>query len=154
VMDDLACVWTLKPDGSDRRLLTSAADLGLERIGNWKWSPDGERLALDGMRELNWDVYVFDVDNGDLVRVTSAPARDAGPVWSPDGAQLAYVGETSGQPDVYIVGAGGGTPTRVTETVPREGFLSWAPDGSELARSAASIRAQRTAVAFLTPVDA
>ena len=55
-------------------------------------SPDGRRMArqmIDPARG-NPDIWVEDLQDGSLVRVTTATGTEVLPVWSPDGRRLAY----------------------------------------------------------------
>ena len=52
---------------------------------NPAWSPDGQRIAFDSVRDGNNDVYTMDVDGSNLARLTTDPASDADPNWAPSG---------------------------------------------------------------------
>jgi len=73
-------------------------------------SPDGRRVAFvwDGPDRNNFDVYVKEIANGEMVRVTSDPAGDYHPVWSPDGRYLAFLRRQGTGARVILVPAGGG----------------------------------------------
>ena len=82
---------TVGRDGTGVRL-SSPRQQGWPRL-----SPDGRRMArqmIDPARG-NPDVWVEDLRDGSLVRVTSATGNDLLPVWSPDGRRLAYGSGTS-----------------------------------------------------------
>ena len=94
--DLLATVAMPMPYGV--RLGTVARDgtgvrLSARRQQNWpRLSPDGRRMArqmIDPARG-NPDIWVEDLQDGSLVRVTTATGNDILPVWSPDGRRLAY----------------------------------------------------------------
>jgi len=134
-----SCLWTMKPDGSDRRVLTGGGDIGLTGgVAEPRWSPDGERLVFMSYANGNYDIYVLGVDDGEPTRLTSDPHNETSPTWSPDGTEIAFVGEQAGQADIYLIDATGGTPSRVTDTPARERFLSWSPDGGRIAFSTRS----------------
>ncbi len=71
----------------------TAVRLSERRPQNWpRLSPDGRRMArqvIDPARG-NPDIWVEDLEDGSLVRVTTATGCDVLPVWSPDGRRLAY----------------------------------------------------------------
>ena len=94
--DLLATVATPMPYGV--QLGTVARDGTAVRLSerqpqNWpRLSPDGRRMArqiVDPARG-NPDIWVEDLQDGSLVRVTTATGSDLLPVWSPDGLRLAY----------------------------------------------------------------
>jgi TolB protein len=53
-------------------------------------SPDGRWLAFASNRSGSWDIYLLDLQSGDLKRLTETLQYDASPTWSPDGKLLAY----------------------------------------------------------------
>ena len=77
-------IWTMTPDGSDKRRLT---------IGrNPAWSPNGQRIAFvrhHGGRQS--ELYVIDIDGTHVTRLTRTPASEDWPAWSPDGKLIAFV---------------------------------------------------------------
>jgi serine/threonine protein kinase len=103
--------------------------------GSPRLSPDGRRLAkqiVDPIRG-NPDLWVENVDDGSLVRVTTSPQVDLGPVWSPDGRRLAYGSGTPGERRLSIAAADGtgvlrdmACPASYCEPT------DWSPDGRHL----------------------
>jgi TolB protein len=53
-------------------------------------SPDGRWLAFASNRAGPWDIYLLDLQSGELQRLTETQQYDAEPTWSPDGKLLAY----------------------------------------------------------------
>jgi Tol biopolymer transport system component len=58
-------------------------------------SPDGTRVAVD-VRDLENDIWVWDLARETLVRVTSDPGVDEAPVWMPDGRRLLFSSQAGG----------------------------------------------------------
>ena len=98
-------------------------------------SPDGRRIArqmVDPVRG-NPDIWVEDLHDGSLVRVTTATGTDLLPVWSPDGRRLAYGSGTVKERRLSIAAADG---TGVAQELPCPGAYceptDWSPDGRSL----------------------
>ena len=93
-------------------------------------SPDGRRLALVLSKDGNPDLYVIDLADRRLTRLTrTGRAAEASPTWSPDGNQLAFVSNSSGLPQIYVLGASGGEPKRVTFRGSENVCPDYGPDG-------------------------
>ena len=96
----------------------TAVRLSERRPQNWpRLSPDGKRMArqvVDPARG-NPDIWVEDLQDGSLVRVTTATGSDVLPVWSPDGRRLAYGSGTLKERRLSIAAADG---TGVAQELP------------------------------------
>lgn len=77
-------LFTVRPDGSGRRRLTTSG-----QAREPSWSPDHHRIAyIDASAGRLGGIVVEDVRTGDARRVSRAP--DSGLAWSPDGRRLAW----------------------------------------------------------------
>ena len=123
------------------RLATVARDGTAVRMSErqpqgWpRLSPDGKRMVrqlVDPVRG-NPDIWVEDLYDGSLVRVTTATGSDLLPVWSPDGLRLAYGSGTLKERRLSIAAADG---TGVAQELPCPGAYceptDWSPDGRSL----------------------
>jgi eukaryotic-like serine/threonine-protein kinase len=137
--DLLATVATPMPYGV--RLGTVARDGTAVRMSErepqgWpRLSPDGRRMArqrVDPVRG-NPDIWVQDLRDGGLVRVTTATRSDLLPVWSPDSLRLAYGSGTLKEQRLSIAAADG---TGVAQELPCPAAYceptDWSPDGRSL----------------------
>lgn len=110
-------LWTMRPDGSDRRQITHGDETLDSRPS---WSPDGrtiafQRIGLPGQRQLR----LVEADGSDERPLgPSLGGSQAAPAWSPDGRLIAFASTH----ESYAAQ----TPTYQVYTV-------WA-DGSKLAR--------------------
>jgi len=72
-----------------------------------RFSPDGRRLVMDISQPAGRDIWVYDLDQGTLVRLSFE--RDANdPVWTPDGRRVCYATARSGVRGVWCRSAAGG----------------------------------------------
>jgi Tol biopolymer transport system component len=90
------------------------------------------RQMIDPARG-NPDIWVENLEDGSLVRVTDAPGSDMLPVWSPDGLRLAYSSGTLTERRLSIAAADG---TGVAQELPCPAAYceptDWSPDGRSL----------------------
>ncbi|HJS75102.1 MAG TPA: S9 family peptidase [Vicinamibacteria bacterium] len=133
-------------DLEDRRLsrLTEGRDF---TVDDFSLSPDGRRLAFsarpfpDPSAALLSDIYVLDLEGGQLRRIVDWPGNDASPEWSPGGDRIAFV--TAGGVETYfgndligIVDASGGLPAIITAKFDEDaGLLAWRDEGIYFAAS-------------------
>ena len=127
-------IWTMKPDGSDLRQLTTGH--GDDR--DPRFSPDGTTIAFASDRAFNgsYDIWTVDVATGTLTQRTfDNTLEEFEPAWSPDGASIAFVsGTSSAGARIESIDMAGNRATLVTAPIgARLNSPSWSPNGSKLA---------------------
>ena len=68
------------------------------------WSPNGEKIAVAGIKDGWSDIYVIDLNDESLTRLTNDPYDERHLDWSPDGAWIAV---SSDRPDTTLAFRGG-----------------------------------------------
>jgi TolB protein len=96
------------------------------------WAPDGSKIAFSSSRSGDSEIWVSDVDGGNLHRITSLLGPNVGPAWNPKtGDQIAWEGGRTGEPQIYIMEQDGSNIQRMTDG----GYAvspSWSPNGQFL----------------------
>ncbi len=101
-----------------------------------RFSPDGERLAIEILEGRQRDVWVYDWGRDRLSRLTFDPAMDQAPVWTPDGRRIAFGSDRADRArwNLYWQRADGtGDAERLTESKNPQLPTSWHPSGKFLA---------------------
>ena len=99
------------------------------------------QIAFSSNRDGNLEIYVMDVDGGNLHRLTNNADGDWDPSWSPDGNRIAFVSGRDGQvdghgapiPEIYVMDADGGNQQNLTNSPDADRAPSWSPDGNRIA---------------------
>jgi len=107
---DSRVVW------SDRRGNITDTGWAIQSYGTLKFSPDGERVAVDvsDPRTGTGDVWIADASRGAPVRFTSDPEDESRPVWSPDGRRVLFRSNRGGPESLRI---GSAAPNLYVRTV-------------------------------------
>ena len=106
-------IWTVPAAGGTAQLLVSHPANESRPL----YSPDGKSLAFISTRTGNGDIYVLNLENGNLRRVTFDDANDQLDAWSRDGNWLYFSSNSkdiAGMNDIFRVPAIGGTPMQIS----------------------------------------
>jgi Tol biopolymer transport system component len=131
-----ADIYTINPDGSDRRRLTFDS----REDSDPAWSPDGTKIAFArsgiSVNSYRSEIYVMNAD-GSYQRRLTEPGGDRyyrHPTWSPDGTKIAFhTAIYDGRGSVIVMNADGSDQRNIFQ-----GGLyqpAWSPDGSKLVGS-------------------
>jgi TolB protein len=135
--------YLVEPDGSNLRRID--VDAWIEYPS---WSPDGRKLAFMGALGSNYELFLLDLESGDVEQITTSPGHDGWPAWSPDGSTIAFTsvrddcrfasvdaecwrsGDIGEHFDIWTIGTDGYNLRRVTSEFGQ--FVAWSPDGRYL----------------------
>lgn len=124
--DDTALdIYTMRPDGSDRRRLTASPASETQPA----WSPDGGRIAFVSDASGSGRLWLMNADGSGAMPLLETDGEAQNPEWSPDGRRIAfYETDTAGTNRVVVVAADGSDPATLVEGL----WPSWTPDGGAL----------------------
>jgi Tol biopolymer transport system component len=127
-------------NGSNGDLIKQAKFPSLGEIFNPTWSPDGRKIAFSAQVGGYTDLFVYDVESGQLQRLTDDAYADLEPAWSPDGSQIAFVTDrfgtsletlSYGNYRLAVMGASGGQIRALPQLEGAKHINpQWSPDGA------------------------
>lgn len=126
-------IFVMRPDGKGLMRLTS------EQGGytNPSWSPNARRIAFASNRDAvgNFDIYIFNLEDGYIQKVVDLPGPDLGPVWSPGGGKIAFQAQKENRDrwDIYTVNLDGTGLQNLTNSPSSDEAPDWSPDGRRIA---------------------
>jgi eukaryotic-like serine/threonine-protein kinase len=95
----------------------------------------GERAAavvrLD-VKTYTYDIWIVDLINGEMTRLSFDAANDDFPIWAPDGRTLAFASNRSGILDLYTITFSGGHESLLHATRSMKFLTDWSRDGKYL----------------------
>jgi serine/threonine-protein kinase len=97
-----------------------------------RFSPDGKRVAVRIGEGSATDVWIYEVEQGLLSRLTFG-GNNSFPIWTPDSKRVTFMSARAGTRDLFWIPADGGGPAEPLLTAEYEQFPgSWSPDGRSL----------------------
>jgi Tol biopolymer transport system component len=122
-------LWTVVPDGSDRRQVTNQPG---ESRQPW-WSPDGTTLAFSADEGTQRFQVRLAAANGANVRTLTRTGNWQQPFWSPDGLHLAASAKIDGIGfQILLIDADGGNVQRIEQPGGDNQHPAWSPEGRSI----------------------
>jgi TolB protein len=78
------------------------------------WSPVGDRIVYVSRVENIFDLYVLNLRNNQIIKLTESNARNETPSWSPDGLHIVFASNLSGSSQVYQIDYDGANLRKLT----------------------------------------
>lgn len=151
--DSKRLAFVTKEDGSDHirivdimsRKVLRNIDPQLGSVVSPDWSHDGTRLVFSGISGHRSDLYLYDLQQDSLQRLTTSILHESDPMFSPQGDGIVFAGrDSSGQffrespwkarpsSDLFYLDLSTGEQRRLTRHEADEKQACFSPDGSRL----------------------
>lgn len=96
-------------------------------------SPDGNALVFAMAPESgNMDLYLLNLKNNAIERLTQHPAVDYLPVWEPNGNRIAYTSHASSTPNIHVLELENNITHQITDVGDAVWTHQWTPTDSTL----------------------
>jgi Tol biopolymer transport system component len=124
-------IYIMEKDGKNKRpLVASKAD---EDFVNW--SPDGSKIAYSSDESGRPQIYVMDLQNRRVNKLTDNITYANQPAWSSDGTRIAFQsadGGEAGRTQIFVMNADGSNQLQMTDynIFKWDGEPIWCPDDS------------------------
>jgi serine/threonine-protein kinase len=107
----------------------------------WSLSPDGTRIALRIGTDAGPDIWIRDLTDGTMTRLTFHEGEDRKPRWAPDGSAVTFLSDRGGDLDVWSRQAtGSGEPELLFDHSDRIADAFWSPDHEWLVLRTAGVQ--------------
>lgn len=135
--DETFQLYIMDADGGNQKRLLD------ERLGgdntNPSWSPSGKNIVFQSNQDVNndlsddnYDLYIADLEAGDVHRLALSTKDETSPSWSPDGKKIAFLSERTGQDELYMIDADDFKITQLTSLPMLKSDVSWLRDGKKI----------------------
>ncbi len=119
-------IYLIKTDGSISRRITNSKSIDISPT----FSPDGSKMAFVSSRNGLPQIFVEDLQSGEVKRLTFSGRYNTQPSWSPIGDKIAYTTwEKSGEINIFVINADGTGLVQLTQKCGENKSPCWSPDG-------------------------
>ncbi len=97
------------------------------------WSPDGNTIAFTSLRDGMPHIYLYNLTDNSVSRLSSPTTHDRRPAWSADGTKIAFETTRLGNYQVWTMNADGTSPREFANFNSGLTYMpTWAHDGKHI----------------------
>lgn len=136
-------IYIANLDGTAFHALTSSSFIDTEPKVNPK---TGQQIVFSSGRSGPEQIYLMNIDGGDIQRLTDGTGEASNPSWHPGGQIMAFSwtrGFAAGKFNVFIMDVAKRTYTQLTHDEGKNENPTWAPDGIHLTFMSNRTRAEQ-----------
>jgi TolB protein len=124
-------IYACDYDGHNVRPLTNDKSIALLP----RWSPDGKKIVYNSYKMKNSGpmLYLKDLVNGTIRRLSGRSGLNIGACWAPDGKELALTMSHKGNPDIFTINLEGKILKQLVDSWGIDVSPAFSPDGTKLA---------------------
>jgi WD40 repeat protein len=122
-------LWRLPPAGGSAVPITAPEEFARRAV----FSPDGQSLAYQSLRDGVFQVVVTDAAGGNARQATRGTWHHLSPAWSPDGRRLAVASDRGGDFSIWELAIDSGALRQLSFEPGTELDPSWGPAGRSIA---------------------
>jgi Tol biopolymer transport system component len=126
--DGILRIWVAAVGAPEAARKLTSPGTGVGDNGRPAWSPDGNTLCFEDVRNL----WLVPVAGGKARPLTVGDARNSSPVWSRDGRWIYCASAREGVESLWRIPVDGGAPVRVTQGTGTEEAPTISHDGRRL----------------------
>ena len=137
--NSIANLFLMDIDGSNNEQLTSYTyDT---QILSPHFSPNGKHIVFCmADKNANLDLYIKNINNGNIERLTKNPAAEYDPVWHPDGNYISYTSHAESTPNIHTINVNTKEDKLITDVGDAVWAGQWSPKGNSItARTLADV---------------
>jgi dipeptidyl aminopeptidase/acylaminoacyl peptidase len=134
-------LYTILAYAQPRHAITFDDLISFGRVSDPQISPDGKTVAFVvtwQLREENKsasNVYLVNVNGGDVRQLTNAKGSNNSPQWMPDGKTIAFLSTRDGESQIWMISVSGGEAKKISHIRTEASGLVVSPDGKWFAFS-------------------
>lgn len=141
-------IWVMNIDGTGKKMVSPSRGAYTCAF----FFPDGKRIVFSSTHEFEeecpdqplpsgrryvwplypYDIYIANLDNSKIRKLTNNMEYDAEAVVSPDGEKIVFTSTRNGDMDIYIMNSDGTGLKRLTDRFGYDGGAWFSPDGKKI----------------------